>query len=377
MIIIPFIAVHYRKEFISMRITSNKDGFTLIEMLVVIAMIGILASIALPNFLKAKDKAKEAEVKANLHVIQAALERYATDHVGEYPAYLIGGDDRGWWKCDAIAMRAANQHPPLDPLIAYNYLAAYPNNPFIKDGLTETIENTGNPNNLHFGGGDVRFGYMGTSMGNTLDDPRNLWTDVGTLSNLQFTFPPDSIYAANNSLEGNFVNPFYTMGGLPDRSGNDRQSRTLKAFWPGQFFYRSTGEIILRSESDKTYIESIKNIWDVQFVSINRYILGCYGASRTAGEDIFRMTDAAGLAINNVNGADNGGVYSANGLFHDVLFSSPETFGGGSRNIMPIFPYYTEDNNQVRTYIYGAPDGYVDGIIMVYTSEQDSSGEKF
>jgi len=362
-----------------MRITFNRDGFTLVEMLVVIAMIGILASIALPNYLKAKDKAKEAETKANLHVIQVALERYAADHVGEYPVYLIGGDERGWRKCDVVTLRPPTERPPADPLIAYNYITGYPKNPFVQDGLTDIIEITGNPDNLHYGGGDIRFGFDGTTMGNTLEDPRLLWTERGVLSKLQYTFAPDAIYAANNSLEGDFVNPFYTMGGLPDRSGTDAadmRSRTVKAFWPGQFFYRSTGEILLRNQSDEQAIRSsVQKIWDVRFISINRYMLGCYGSSRTTGEDIFRLTNIAGDAINNVNGDENGGVYSPNYPFQNIPFASPEVFGGGQKGIMPMFPYYTEDNLQVRRYFYGAPDGYADGVIMVYTSEQDTAGQ--
>jgi prepilin-type N-terminal cleavage/methylation domain-containing protein len=72
----------------------NKKGFTLIELLVVIVIIGILVAIALPNFIKIKDKAREAEVKQNLHSIQLAVERYATDAEGNYPYYLYGGDTR-------------------------------------------------------------------------------------------------------------------------------------------------------------------------------------------------------------------------------------------------------------------------------------------
>ena len=352
-----------------MRITANRDGFTLVEMLVVITLIGILAAIALPNFLKAKDKAKEAEVKANLHVIQTALERYAVDNHGEFPTYLIGGDDRGWRKCDTVVNRAPEFQPPRDPLIQYNYMMSYPKNPFVEDGLTETIEGTGNPNALRYGGGDVRFGYDGSSMGNTLADPRQLWVVPGMLSHLQFTFPTDSIFAANNTAEGGFVNPFYTMGGLPDRSGANAQDRTIKAFWPGQFFYRSTGDILLRTETD---VSNITSIWDANFTSINRYILGCYGAIRTSGQDIIRMTDQFGEAINNVDGEDDGGEYSPNKIFENIPFASPEVFGGGRKGVMPIFPYYTE-SNQTRHYIYGAPDGYNDGIIMVYTSEMESN----
>jgi len=70
----------------------ERKGFTLIELLVVIVIIGILVAIALPNFIKIKDKAKEAEVKQNLHAIQLAIERYAVDMDGNYPFFLYGGE---------------------------------------------------------------------------------------------------------------------------------------------------------------------------------------------------------------------------------------------------------------------------------------------
>ena len=59
-------------------------GFTLIEIMVVIIIIGILVAIAIPNFLASQDRAREAQLKANMHVIQQAEELYGTDFNGQY-----------------------------------------------------------------------------------------------------------------------------------------------------------------------------------------------------------------------------------------------------------------------------------------------------
>ena len=64
---------------------KNQEGFTLIELMVVIVIIGILVAIALPNFIGATDRAKNANVKSNAHTTQTMLESYGVDYGGKYP----------------------------------------------------------------------------------------------------------------------------------------------------------------------------------------------------------------------------------------------------------------------------------------------------
>lgn len=387
-------------------------GFTLIELLVVITIIGILAAIALPNYIKAKDKAKEAEVKANCHTIQIALERYATDHSGAYPRYILGGDTRGWdirSGCRAVTGiplgnecntgSIPHEWPMRDPLIHFNYVYSYPNNPFIDpgEGVTSVISWTGA--SLSLGDGDVRFGWTGEIMGNTLDDPRFLWnfqgydsTNGAVNASLCYTFwPIESHYLG--VLNQNSPNSYYCMGGMPqwergatgmaDLEGGE----TIKAFWPGQFFYRCAGEFFIANPLNVD-TSSHGTIWDWPYNRVNRYVLGGYGSPRTDGEDFIRLTCVdgnpaslkGGNTLEAADGVISGEFYQDNtdetiARSHpdfenlQVAYSNPEVYGGGERGLMPQFPYYQPGT---KAWIYGAPDGFKDGVILVLTSGSDS-----
>lgn len=62
----------------------DRKGFTLIELLIVVAIIGILAAIAVPNFLQAQIRAKVARVEADLRAMSTAIEMYRMDN-NAYP----------------------------------------------------------------------------------------------------------------------------------------------------------------------------------------------------------------------------------------------------------------------------------------------------
>ena len=341
--------------------TLDNKGFTLVEMLVVITIIGILASIAVPNYMKAKNKAKEAECKSNMHVIQAALERYATDHDGNYPPYLIGGDKAAWDYWHSRNDRAfPNASFLQDPLIAFGYIDGYPKNPFVNDGSV-VITTTGGLQG-QAGTGDPRFGMGGDVIANVVDDPRYYRQDnpndprdpvIETYLSLPLTVPagffPDRYH--------------YMMGGFPDSNGTYH-----KAAWIGDFFYRAIKEVKLGRTGAQTGVVKLP---DYGWSGTNDYyMLGTFGAEETRGMDVVRLvnTDSNNNQLSYRTPPESGlnipiGIDGVNGN------GLPELFGGGDREHGPVWPYnYDIDKTGIEEVRFGAPDGFIDGVIMVLTS---------
>ena len=57
----------------------RKNAFTLVEILIVIAILGLLSGIAIPNLIKAREGAEENACKGNMAMIEAAIEQWALD----------------------------------------------------------------------------------------------------------------------------------------------------------------------------------------------------------------------------------------------------------------------------------------------------------
>lgn len=105
-------------------------GFTLIELMVVIAIIGILATIIMVSFSAVQQRARDGQRKADLRQIQSALELYKADN-GVYPTYLancpvgaptfMGNDTDVVSPCSTIYMQTI----PVDPKtkLDYKYIA--------------------------------------------------------------------------------------------------------------------------------------------------------------------------------------------------------------------------------------------------------------
>src|ERR1035437_7118266 len=103
-----------------------KKGFTLIELLIVIAIIGVLATLLMVNFVGVRQRARDAQRKSDLRQIQSALEIWRSDN-GSYPASAEFAP-RGFGTCGDSLVKNGTIYMakiPCDPSGAGKFVYTY------------------------------------------------------------------------------------------------------------------------------------------------------------------------------------------------------------------------------------------------------------
>jgi type IV pilus assembly protein PilA len=105
---------------------KRRGGFTLIELMIVVAIIGILAAIAIPNFMRFQLKAKAGEGKTNLAAIRTAEESYMAEF-GKYiptsaahPASVPGTQKEAWGSAAPVGFGTIGWAP--EGAVYYQYM---------------------------------------------------------------------------------------------------------------------------------------------------------------------------------------------------------------------------------------------------------------
>jgi len=110
------------KRFMKKREKKEKKGFTLLEILIVVAIIGLIASLIVPNLIGRFEKSKEEIAKAQIEMLSSAIEAFRLD-VGRYPNTLdelINCNDPNW-----RGPYLAKRQIPKDPW-GRDYVYKYP-----------------------------------------------------------------------------------------------------------------------------------------------------------------------------------------------------------------------------------------------------------
>lgn len=111
-----------------MKTKMTNAGFTLVEILIVVVILGILAAIVIPQFTQASTEARENSLKANLQTMRSQIELYKIQHNDDMPATVSGVDFEAAMTGYTLITGVATTQGTANALGPY--LQALPENPF-------------------------------------------------------------------------------------------------------------------------------------------------------------------------------------------------------------------------------------------------------
>jgi general secretion pathway protein G len=106
---------------------KNRSGFTLVEILIVVVILGILAAIVIPQFSDASEQAKMSSMVSNLQTIRSQLQLYKIQHSGAYTAIT---DNATFVTAMTSQTEADGSAPEAGDTVYGPYLLKIPPNPF-------------------------------------------------------------------------------------------------------------------------------------------------------------------------------------------------------------------------------------------------------
>ncbi len=184
----------------------RNQAFTLIELLIVVAIIGILAAIAVPNFLNAQTRSKISRVQADQRSVTTALEQYRLDH-NSYPPDATNRRPVGLYMLTTPVSYI--QTIPIDPFMSIEDMAlpidATPNGPFFAMGTDTELENRVGTYALAAAGPD-----NDDDTGNMTGWPATVWWDFE---------PSNGLYSNGDimRLGGSYSHGTFVRNGVPNR----------------------------------------------------------------------------------------------------------------------------------------------------------------
>ena len=124
---------------------AKKSGFTLVEILIVVVILGILAAIVIPQFTEASTEAKESSLVSDLQTVRSQIELYKIQHNDDLPGQGTGSTDfeTDMTTYTEVDGTPANPQAPGDGVYG-PYMQKTPTNPFNDDGtVTEAAIDPG------------------------------------------------------------------------------------------------------------------------------------------------------------------------------------------------------------------------------------------